>query len=81
MQEVDVSVPPQAVEPGLLALMATVPGQDRCSSWHLCSVLEPRKENVSLGEQVGDVGGVPALPALALTFVTCLSWFCAGFPL
>lgn len=29
---------------------------------------------------MGDAGGVHVLPALALTFVTCLSWFYTGFP-
>ena len=55
VQEGDVPVPPQAVELGLLALMATVPKRDHCLPWHparCCS----QARRTSLGEPVGDVG-------------------------
>lgn len=44
-----------------------------------CSVLQPSKENV-LGRTSGRCWGVHAVPVLALTPVTGLSWFCTGCP-
>lgn len=80
MQEVGVSVPPQAVELGLLVLMAAMPEQDHCFPWHPCLVLEPSKENF-LGTASGRCWGCSlTLPVLGLTFITCWSWFCTGFP-
>lgn len=64
MQEVDVSVSPQAVEMGLLALVATMPERDHCFPWHPCSVLEPSKENV-LGRASGRCWGCSYSPCAA----------------
>ncbi|NXP38544.1 OCRL phosphatase, partial [Leiothrix lutea] len=61
VQKVDVSVPPQAVEMGLLALMASMPEWDHCFPWHPCSVLEPSKENV-LGRVSGRCWGCSYSP-------------------
>lgn len=61
MQEVDVSVPPQAVELGLLPLMATMPEGDHCFPWHPCPVLEPSKGNV-LGRASGRCWGCSCSP-------------------